>query len=143
MAMEKAHLKEGQRPKLLSDNGSCYIASELKSFMQEEVGMKHIHGAPAHPKTQGKIERYHRTMKNVVKLEHYFLPETLMASIDNFVQYYNTNRYHESLNNLTPEDVYLAKSHQILQQRKIIKEQSLKNRHFLFQQQKIKTALTF
>ncbi len=66
-----------------------------------------------------------------------------MASIDNFVQYYNTNRYHESLNNLTPEDVYLAKSHQILQQRKIIEEQSLKNRYFLFQQQKIKTALTF
>ena len=139
-AMEKANLKEGQRPKLLSDNGSCYIAGELKSFMQEEVKMKHIHGAPAHPQTQGKIERYHRTMKNVVKLEHYFLPEQLIAAIEEFVRFYNTQRYHESLNNLTPEDVYLGRGDQILQQRKIIKEQSLKNRYFLFQQQKTKTA---
>ncbi|SDD43694.1 Transposase InsO and inactivated derivatives [Niabella drilacis] len=139
-AMGKANLKEGQRPKLLSDNGSCYIAGELKSFMQEEVKMKHIHGAPAHPQTQGKIERYHRTMKNVVKLEHYFLPEHLIAAIEEFVRFYNKQRYHESLNNLTPEDVYLGRGDQILQQRKIIKEQSLKNRYFLFQQQKTKTA---
>lgn len=139
-AMQKANLKDGQRPKLLSDNGSCYIANELKSFMQEEVKMKHIHGAPAHPQTQGKIERYHRTMKNIVKLEHYFLPEHLIAAIEDFVRFYNKQRYHESLNNLTPEDVYLGRGDQILQQRKIIKEQSLKNRYFLFQQQKTKTA---
>ena len=135
-ALAKATLKNGQRPKLLSDNGSCYIATDLKSFMKEEVKIKHIHGAPLHPQTQGKIERYHRTMKNVVKLEHYFSPENLAKSIDAFVDFYNKQRYHESLDNLTPADVYFGRTEQILKQRKIIKNKSLQHRYFIFQQQK-------
>ena len=79
-------------------------------------------------------------MKNVVKLEYYFLPEHLIAAIENFVHFYNKQRYHESLNNLMPEDVDLGRADQILQQRRISKEQSLKNRYFLYQQQKIRTA---
>lgn len=136
-ALEKAKLRPSQRPKLLSDNGSCYVSTELKSFMHDVVKMKHIHGAVAHPQTQGKIERYHRTMKNVVKLEHYFQPESLESAIDDFVQFYNNERYHESLNNLTPADVYYGRDEIILKQRAIIKKRSMKHRYFLFQQQKL------
>lgn len=136
-ALAKATLKDGQRPKLLSDNGSCYISGELKSFMKQEVNIKHIHGAPLHPQTQGKIERYHRTMKNVVKLEHYFLPEDLQRSINAFVNFYNDERYHESLDNLTPADVYFGRAEQVLKQRQIIKNNTLQHRYFIFQQQKL------
>ena len=61
------------------------------------------------PQTQGKIERYHRTMKNVVKLDHYYLPRELKEAIGRFVTHYNNDRLHESLDNVTPADVYLWK----------------------------------
>jgi transposase InsO family protein len=53
------------KPRLLSDNGSSYIAGDLANYL-EEKGMKHVRGAPYHPQTQGKIERWHQTMKNRV-----------------------------------------------------------------------------
>jgi putative transposase len=68
--------------------------------------MDHVRGAPYHPQTQGKIERWHQTMKNRVLLEHYFLPGDLERQIAAFVDHYNNRRYHESLGNLTPADVY-------------------------------------
>ena len=61
------------KPRLLSDNGSSYIAGDLADYLDEK-GMDHVRGAPYHPQTQGKIERWHQTMKNRILLEHYFLP---------------------------------------------------------------------
>ena len=61
------------KPRLLSDNGPCYLSGELKNYLEEQ-GMTHTRGAPYHPMTQGKIERYHRSMKNVVKLQNYHFP---------------------------------------------------------------------
>src|SRR5215204_5411316 len=58
------------------------------------------------PKTQGKIERWHQTLKNRVLLENYYLPGALEAEVGAFVEHYNHARYHESLHNLTPADVY-------------------------------------
>src|SRR5260370_42585867 len=107
-ALLAAGLPKDYRPKLLSDNGSCYIASELKDFLEDKK-IKLIHGRPNHPQTQGKIERYHRSMKNVVKLDNYYCPEELEASLETFVHYYNQQRYHESLGNVTPADVYYGR----------------------------------
>ena len=56
------------KPRLLSDNGPCYIASELADYIQTNR-MSHVRGAPMHPQTQGKIERWHQTMKNRILLE--------------------------------------------------------------------------
>ncbi|WP_420870480.1 integrase core domain-containing protein [Empedobacter brevis] len=78
-----------------------------------------------HPQTQGKIERYHRTMKNVVKLDHYYHPEELVEALNNFLENYNNRRYHEALNNLTPSDVYFGRADKILEQRDIIKQQTI------------------
>ncbi len=64
--------------------------------------MDHIHGAPNHPQTKGKIERWHQTLKNRILLENYFLPGDLEAQIEAFVERYNHARYHKSLDNLTP-----------------------------------------
>src|ERR1700719_3430506 len=91
------------RPRLLSDNGPSYVSSELSEWL-ENKGIKHIRGRAYHPMTQGKIERYHRSMKNRILLENYYLPGQLEQSIGEFVEYYNNRRYHESLDNLTPAD---------------------------------------
>ena len=101
------------RPRLLSDNGSFYIAGNLADYLDEK-GMDHVHGAPYHPQTQGKIERWHQTMKNRVLPERYFLPGDLERQIGTFVGYYNNQRYHESLGNLTPAGVWFGRAEQIL-----------------------------
>jgi len=101
------------RPRLLSDNGSSYVAGDFTDWL-EGHGMKHVRGAPYHPQTQGKIERWHQTLKNRILLENYFLPGDLEAQIDAFVGHYNHQRYHESLKNLTPADVYTGRGQTIL-----------------------------
>lgn len=134
-AIRKAKLVTKQRPRLLSDNGSCYISSELKDYLKSQQ-MDQVHGRPLHPQTQGKIERYHRSMKNVVKLNNYYYPEQLKDAIDQFVNYYNNQRYHESLNNLTPADVYYGRGNAILAERERIKRASLLNRRITYFTQK-------
>ena len=104
------------RPRLLSDNGPCYVSGELAAYL-EDKGMPHTRGAPYHPQTQGKIERWHQTLKNRILLENYFLPGDLETQIAAFVGNYNHQRYHESLNNLTPADVYTGQDHTILLER--------------------------
>lgn len=104
------------RPRLLSDNDPCYVARELASYLDKHK-MKHTRGAPYHPMTQGKIERYHRSLKNVVNLDNYYFPWDLEKEMAKFVEYYNTERYHESLDNLTPADVYYGRGRRILDQR--------------------------
>ncbi len=78
--------------------------------------------------TQGKIERYHRSMKNVVNLQNYFSPEELEREIVQFVDYYNNRRYHETLNNLTPMDVYTGRAKDVLAKRAEIKKRTLQAR---------------
>ncbi len=134
-AMDNALLRKHQRPKLLSDNGACYIASELKDYLKTK-GITQLHGKINHPQTQGKIERYHRSMKNVVKLDHYYCPEELNRALENFVRYYNYERYHQSLDNVTPADVYYGKREQILKRREKIKQQSLMQRRKIYNLEK-------
>jgi len=126
-ALEKVGLPRNQRPKLLSDNGPCYISDRFKEYVKSK-DIKHIRGKPNHPQTQGKIERYHRSMKNIVKLENYYFPEQLKVRLSEFVDYYNNRRYHESLQNLTPADVYFGRGEKILKQRQIIKKKTMKKR---------------
>ncbi len=120
------------KPRLLSDNGSSYIAGDLADYLDEK-GMDHVRGAPYHPQTQGKIERWHQTMKNRLLLEHYFLPGDLERQIGAFVKYYNNQRYHESLGNLTPADVYFGRAEQILKQREEIKRKTIIKRRLRHQ----------
>lgn len=126
-ALQFAGLKKENAPIVLSDNGKCYISSELKDFFKSR-GIKGINGKPCHPQTQGKIERYHRTMKNIVKLDNFYSPGELVQSINEFVDYYNNKRYHESINNLTPANVYFGKEQEILKERTRIKGRTLKER---------------
>ena len=115
------------KPRLLSDNGSSYVSGDLAEWLQDK-GMKHSRGTPYHPQTQGKIERWHQTLKNRILLENYFLPGDLEAQIEAFVDHYNHQRYHESLNNVTPSDLYFGRAQAILNQRERIKRKTLEIR---------------
>ena len=98
--------------------------------------MGHTRGRPYHPMTQGKIERWHRSMKNQVLLENYYLPGDLKTRISEFIEYYNTERYHESLNNLTPADVYTGRGKTVLNRRMQIKQKTIAERRRLYYKQK-------
>ena len=115
------------KPRLLSDNGSSYISADLAEWLGNQ-DMKHVRGAPHHPQTQGKIERWHQTLKNRILLENYFLPGDLEARIGAFIEHYNHHRYHESLGNVTPADAYFGRATQILAERERIKRQTIEHR---------------
>jgi transposase InsO family protein len=129
-ALHLTGLKNNNPPRLLSDNGSCYISNNLASYLVD-VGMDHVRGAVNHPQTQGKIERYHRSMKNVIKLENYYSPEELKYRLKEFIYYYNNHRYHESLQNVTPSDVYFGRDKIILKNRSLMKQKTMLKRRKL------------
>jgi putative transposase len=116
-----------RRPRLLSDNGPSYIATDLSDWLEDQ-GMKHTRGRPYHPMTQGKIERWHLSLKSRILLENYYLPGDLERAVADFVEHYNHRRYHESLDNLTPADVYFGRGQRILERRKEIKRNTIEQR---------------
>ena len=121
------HVAVMHRPRLLSDNGPCYLSGELATYLDRH-GMAHTRGAPYHPMTQGKIERYHRSMKNVVKLDNYYSPWELERALVSFVEHYKHGRYHESLRNVTPADVFNGRRREILTRREKIKKRTMARR---------------
>src|SRR3954471_12379600 len=70
----------------------------------------------------------HQTLKNRILLENYYLPGDLERQVATFVEHYNHGRYHESLDNLTPADVYFGRGETILLERQRIKRQTISNR---------------
>ena len=127
IALAKAEIdkvKVYHKPRLLSDNGPAYHSADLAQFLKERR-IDHIYGAPYHPMTQGKIERWHRSMKNVIKLQNYYSPSELERAIAEWAEYYNNQRYHESLENVTPADVYFGREKEIIKKRNELKEQTL------------------
>jgi methylphosphotriester-DNA--protein-cysteine methyltransferase len=86
------------------------------------------------PPDTGKIERWHQTLKNRILLENYYLPGDLKAQVDAFIGHYNHRRYHESLRNLTPADVYFGRGQTILLDRERIKRQPIQQRRLIHHQ---------
>ena len=115
------------RTMLLSDNGPGYISRQFGDYLRL-VGISHILASPFHPQTNGKIERYHRTIKGELSLSPYEMPGELEKAIKAFVDYYNYRRYHEGLSDVTPYDVYTGRYPEILQNRKEAKSKTLAQR---------------
>jgi len=78
--------------------------------------------------TQGKIERYSRSMKNVVRLENDYSPWELERALARFVEYYNHERLHEAIGNVTPDDMVHGRQREILSRRLKIKRLTLERR---------------
>jgi putative transposase len=115
------------RTRLLSDNGAGYISRAFRDYMHL-VGIRHIFAAPFHPQTNGKLERYHQTLKREVNQVPYEFPVQLEKAISDFVEYYNFRRYHKALGNVAPADVLSGRREQILQRRKEVKAQTIQYR---------------
>jgi putative transposase len=126
------HMTVVHRPRLLSDNGSSYVASDLADWLDKQ-NIEHVRGAPYHPQTQGKIERRHQTRKNRILLEHYYLPGDLERQVAAFVVLCNHARYHVSLDNLTPADLYFGRAEAVLLERERIKRETIANRRLQHQ----------
>ena len=115
------------RTRLLSDNGSGYVFRAFRDYLHL-VGIRHILAAPFHPQTNGKLERYHQTIKQDVNQVPYEAPSDLEEAIAAFVGYYNHKRYHMALGNVTPADVLNGRRQQILQRRKEVQVQTIERR---------------
>jgi putative transposase len=115
------------RTNLLSDNGAGYLSRSFRDYLQL-VGIRHILAAPFHPQTNGKLERYHQSIKKEVNQLLYEAPGQLERAIADFVDYYNHRRYHKALKNVTPADVLYGRREQILQRRKEVQIQTINRR---------------
>jgi putative transposase len=125
------HVHVYHRPRLLSDNGPCFVSSELKDYLSQH-DMKHIRTRTYHPMTQGKIERYHRSMKNLILLDNYYSPSELETRISEWVDHYNNWRYHEAIDNVTPSDRFFGRDKEILEQRQKTKAETMSLRRKLY-----------
>ena len=129
-AVDKTGMTEvpvADRTSLLSDNGSGYVSRGFRDYLHL-VGIRHILAAPFHPQTNGKLERYHQTIKRDVKQVPYEMPSDLEAAIAAFVSYYNCWRYHMALGNVTPADMLNGRREQILLRRKEVQLQTIERR---------------
>jgi transposase InsO family protein len=94
--------------------------------------LKHIRTRTYHPMTQGKIERFHRSMKNLILLDNYYSPTELEARISEWVDHYNNERYHEAIDNVTPSDRFFGRDKEILEQRRKIKAKTMRQRREIY-----------
>jgi len=131
MGLENAR-KEGHltgtdpMPQLYSDNGSGFTSKLLAEYLSQH-GIKHIFGTPYHPQGRGKIERFNRRIKEKLCLVVYCSPEELKKVVDETIAIYNSTP-HESLDNVSPNDVYAGRKEGILQRRKEKKRLTLERR---------------
>jgi hypothetical protein len=84
--------------------------------------------SPYHPQTNGKLERFHETLKARLNLLVFTSPEALRAAMGEFIEYYNYRRYHEGIGNVTPADVYCRRREEILKRRKEQRQATLDRR---------------
>lgn len=115
------------RTKLLSDHGSGYLARVFEEYLRM-LEIRHIYCAPHHPQTNGKIERFHETLRARMNLLVYTSPDELRRTMQDFIAYYNHRRYHEAIGNVTPADVYYGRREEILRRRTEQKQRTIEER---------------
>ena len=123
--MEKVPVED--RTRFLSDRGPGFLARVLEDYLRM-LEIRHIDCSPYPPQTNGKLERFHETLKARLNLLVFTSPEALPAAMAEFIEFYNYHRYHEGIGNVTPADVYFGRREEILKRRKEQKQETLDRR---------------
>ncbi len=126
-AKKEGHLIDKYNmPSLYTDNGPGFISDVMAGYL-ENHNMRHIFGTPYHPQGRGKIERFNRRIKEKLCLVVYCSPEELKKAVDEAIGVYNQTP-HESLDNVSPNDVYAGRKEEILKKRQEKKRLTLERR---------------
>ena len=101
------------RPRIISDNGPQFIARDFKEFIRIS-GMTHVRTSPYYPQSNGKIERWHKSLKGeCIRPGTPLTPEDARQLIQQYVDYYNTVRLHSAIGFVTPVDMLAGRQAEI------------------------------
>ncbi|MFH1615407.1 MAG: IS3 family transposase [Planctomycetota bacterium] len=105
------------KPRIISDNGPQFIAKDFKEFIKVS-GMTHVKTSPYYPQSNGKLERYHRTIKGTcIRVNTPLSLSDAQRLVTDFVDHYNNNRLHSAIGYITPNDKLKGRAEMILAQR--------------------------
>jgi len=107
----------GETPRIISDNGPQFIAKDFKEFIRL-CGMTHVRTSPYYPQSNGKIERFHRTIKgDCIRTETPLTLEDAQRIVARYVAYYNEVRLHSAIGYITPKDKLTGRDKAIFAER--------------------------
>jgi len=105
------------KPRIISDNGPQFIAKDFKEFIKVS-GMTHVKTSPYYPQSNGKLERYHRTIKGkCIRVNTPLSLSDAQRLVTDFVDHYNNTRLHSAIGYITPIDKLQGRAEAILAQR--------------------------
>jgi putative transposase len=118
----------GATPRIISDNGPQFIARDFKQFIRV-CGMTHVRTSPYYPQSNGKLERWHKTIKSrCIRPGTPLSLEDAQRLVGRFVEHYNTVRLHSAIGYISPLDKLAGREHLIFQQRDSKLEQARERR---------------
>ena len=101
------------KPRIISDNGPQFIARDFKEFIRI-AGMTHVKTSPYYPQSNGKIERWHKSLKEeCIRPGTPLTPEDAQRIIQQYVDHYNTVRLHSAIGYVTPADMLAGRQKEI------------------------------
>jgi len=104
-------------PRIISDNGPQFIAKDFKEFIRL-AGMTHVRTSPFYPQSNGKLERYHKTIKTeCIRPKVALSLDEARTQITDYVRYYNDERLHSSIGYVAPKDKLEGRDKQIFTER--------------------------
>lgn len=142
IVLERArHLFPDARPRIISDNGGAFLAKDFKGFLRL-AGMTHVRTSPYYPQSNGKIERFHRTLKtDAIRRFEPSDPDQARRVVGRFVEDYNHHRLHSALGYVTPVDRLQGREEEIWQARDRKLEQAREKRREMRQNRSLPGAV--
>lgn len=138
-------------PRIISDNGPQFIAKDFKEFIRI-AGMTHVRTSPYYPQSNGKLERWHKTIKTeCIRPKVPLYLEEARAQITSYIVHYNDERLHSSLGYITPKDklesrektIFKDRDNKLETAREARKQKRRQEKHLPAQQQRIPERETF